>query len=289
MVRSSFGDFPASLRVAAPVLALMRVPAFLRVLALVAPLLLWSASVGAQQQALFRSNVSSTPVTALNGVAYEAYAGQWRNGVPMGQVAAEQLEIFQNLPFTGWLKADNHRAFAIGTPASCPYSWRSTGYPSPELAVEEALRYCTEKVLRFNQHQTDQCGCKIAMVNNQLFVDPAELSVPRIAPALWDFGNGSMVAGLLIYERIFGRNNPVQFVDSGGQLRCQGTYSASAVLIDNNFKINCDFASGVLKGKVGVKNLQSFNPHGEALVKDDNGQQIRLVVAKSILDYLEGK
>ena len=59
-------------------------------------------------------------------------------------------KIFQNIPFTGWLKAKNHRAFAIGTPASCPYSWRSTGYPTAEMAAEEALRYCTEKVLRFN-------------------------------------------------------------------------------------------------------------------------------------------
>ena len=250
---------------------------------------LFPSLVSAQQQELFRANVNSAPVTDPTAVKYEANAGAWRHGIPLKQIDPQQLEIFQNLPFTGWLKADNHRAFAIGTPASCPYSWRSTAYPTAEMAAEEALRYCTEKVLRFNQHQTEQCGCKLAMVNNILFVDPIELAVPKIAPALWDFGDGSMVAGLLIYDRIFGRNNPVQFVDAGGQLRCQGTYSASAVLIDNHFKINCDFAAGVLKGKVGVKNLQSFNPHGEALVQDSNGSQIRLVVAKSILDYLEGK
>jgi len=251
--------------------------------------LLSSHSASAQQQELFRSSVNSAAVTTMNGVELEAYTGQWRYGVPVAKVDPKGLEIFQNVPFTGWLKANNHRAFAIGTPTSCPYSWRSTAYPSAEMAAEEALRFCTEKVLRFNQHQTEQCGCKLAMVNNQLYVDPKELAVPRIAPALWDFGNGSMVAGLLVYERIFGRNNPVQFVDSGGQLRCQGTYSASAMLIDNSFKVNCDFAAGVLKGKVGVKNLQSFNPHGEAVVKDNDGNQIRLVVAKSILDYLEGK
>jgi len=251
--------------------------------------LLGPQSAQAQHQELFRSNINSAAVTTMGDVELEAYTGQWRYGVPVSRVDPKALEIFQNVPFTGWLKANNHRAFAIGTPSSCPYSWRSTAYPTAEMAAEEALRFCTEKVLRFNQHQTEQCGCKLAMVNNQLYVDPNELSVPRIAPALWDFGNGSMVAGLLVYERIFGRNNPVQFVDSGGQLRCQGTYSASAMLIDNSFKVNCDFASGVLKGKVGVKNLQSFNPHGEAVVKDNNGNQIRLVVAKSILDYLEGK
>lgn len=263
--------------------------AFIAIYAVCGLGVLQPTAASAQQQDLFRSSINSAPVTSLQMVELEAYTGQWREGVPASRVNAKSLEIFQNIPFTGWLKAKNHRAFAIGTPASCPYSWRSTGYPTAEMAAEEALRYCTEKVLRFNQHQTDQCGCKLAMVNNQLYVDPRELSVPRIAPALWDFGNGSMVASLLVYEQIFGRNKPVQFIDSGGQLRCQGTYSASAMLIDNSFKVNCDFAAGVLKGKVGVKNLQSFNPHGEAVVKDNQGNQIRLVVAKSILDYLEGK
>lgn len=263
--------------------------AFIGAFAFSALSLLLSQSAAAQQQDLFRSTVNSAPVNSMQATELEAYTGHWRTGVPATRVDPKALEIFQNIPFAGWLKAKNHRAFAIGTPPSCPYSWRSTGYPTAEMAAEEALRYCTEKVLRFNQHQTDQCGCKLAMVNNQLYVDPAEFAVPRIAPALWDFGNGSMVAGLLVYEQIFGGNNPVQFIDSGGKLRCQGTYSASAMLIDNSFKVNCDFADGVLKGKVGVKNLQSFNPHGEAVVKDNQGNQIRLVVAKSILDYLEGK
>lgn len=251
---------------------------------------LFAANVAlAQKQDLFRSNINASPVMSVAGVADEAYDGTWRNGVPIASISSDSLEIFQNIPFSGWLNAENHRAFAIGTPASCPYSWRSTGYPTAEMAAMEALQFCTEKVIRFNQHQEGSCGCKLAIVDNQLFVDPAELAVPRIAPALWDFGNGTMVAGLLVYDRIFGRNNPIQFVDSGGQLRCQGTYSASIALVDNSFRVNCDFASGTLKGKVGVKNLQSFNPHGEALVEDENGTRIRLVVAKSILDYLEGK
>lgn len=226
---------------------------------------------------------------AVRDVPGEAYSGSWREGVPVSPVSAESLEIFQNIPFSGWLKSENHRAFAIGTPASCPYSWRSTGYPTAEMAAQEALALCTEKVLRFNQHQAGNCGCKLALVDNQLFVDPAELAVPRIAPALWDFGDGTMVAGLLVYDRIFGRNNPVQFLDAGGRPRCQGTYSASVALVDNSFRVNCDFAKGPLKGKLGVKNLQSFNPHGEALVEDAEGAKFRLVVAKSILDYLEGR
>lgn len=278
MARPSLGDLHVRLRAA------LAAAATLVLLACLSP-----TGAAAQHQKLFRSTTDSTAVTSMDSIAFEAHAGTWRNGVPMVQIDPDQLEIFQSLPFAGWLKAENHRAFAIGTPRSCPYSWRSTAYPTPEMAAEEALRYCTEKVLRFNQHQNEQCGCKLAMVNNLLFVDPDELAFPRIAPALWDFGNGAMVAGLLIYERMFGRNNPVQFVDSGGRLRCQGTYSASAVLIDNSFKVNCDFASGVLKGKVGVKNLQTFNPHGEAVVSDKKGNEIRLVVAKSILDYLEGK
>lgn len=259
------------------------------VVCVVMALLAGSAPAAAQKQTLYRANVDASPVTTMNAVETEAYTGNWRHGVPTQAIDPSALEIFQNIPFTGWLSAKNHRAFAIGTPTSCPYSWRSTAYPSAEMAAEEALRHCTKQVLRFNQHQTEDCGCKLAMVNNMLFVDPAELALPKIAPALWDFGNGSMVPGLLVYERIFGRNNPVQFVDSGGQLRCQGTYTASAMLIDNSFKVNCDFAAGPLKGKVGVKNLKSFNPHGEAVVKDSNGSEIRLVVAKSILDYLEGK
>lgn len=243
----------------------------------------------AQEQALYRSNISSQPALSVEAAIAEAQYGQWRLGVPVTGLAADSLEIFQTIPFSGWLKADNHRAFAIGTPPSCPYSWRSSGYPTAERAAQEALQFCTEAVIRFNQHQAGNCGCKLAVVDNQVFVEPAELSLPRMAPALWDFGNGTMVAGLLVYERIFGRDNPVQFLDAGGQLRCQGTYSASIALVDNSFRVNCDFAQGTLKGRVGVKNLQSFNPHGEALVQDQSGTKFRLVVAKSILDYLEGK
>ena len=243
----------------------------------------------AQTQPLFRSSVTSTSVESIYSVPFEAFAGQWLGGVPTSPVDAASLEILQSFGFRGWLRSQNHRAFAIGAPESCPYSWRSSGYPNREMAVEAALTACVRGALKFNGHQPEQCGCRVAVVDNQLYVDAAALKVPKIVPALWDFGNGNLIVGVLQYDQLFGRDNAVQFRDNQGNLRCQGSFSASLALIDNSFRLNCDFATGVLRGSLGLRNLQSFNPHGETVVRTDDDRRIRFVVAQSIVDYVQGQ
>ncbi|MGB1147940.1 MAG: hypothetical protein ACPG4M_08610, partial [Alphaproteobacteria bacterium] len=56
----------------------------------------------AQKQDLFRSNINASPVMSVTGVANEAYDGTWRNGVPIASISSDSLEIFQNIPFSGW-------------------------------------------------------------------------------------------------------------------------------------------------------------------------------------------
>lgn len=247
------------------------------------------SSAQAQQQPLFRSSVTSQAIESIYSVPFEAFAGQWLGGVGTGPVDPRSLEVLQSFGFRGWLGARNHRAFAIGTPKSCPYSWRSSGYPNREMAVEAALAPCVRGALEFNAHQPEQCGCRIAMVDDQLYVDPADLAVPRIIPALWDFGSGNLIVGVVQYDRLFGQNNAVEFRDNQGELRCQGTFSASMALVDNRFKLNCDFADGVLRGSLRLRNLQSFNPHGETVVRDADNRRIRFVVAQAVGDYLQAQ
>ena len=50
-----------------------------------------------------------------------------------------------------------------------------------------------------------------------------------------------------------------------------------------------DFAEGVLRGSLRVRNLQSFNPHGETVVRDADNRRIRFVVAQAVVHYLEGR
>ena len=243
----------------------------------------------AQNQPLFRSSVTSEAVESIYSVPFEAFAGQWLNGVGTTPVDPRSLEILQSFGFRGWLRARNHRAFAVGTPASCPFSWRSSGYPNREMAVEAAMAPCVRGALEFNAHQPEQCGCRIALVDDQLYVDPADLAVPKIIPALWDFGEGNLIVGVIEYDRLFGEDNAVEFRDNLGDLRCQGTFSTSIALIDNRFQLNCDFAEGVLRGSLRVRNLQSFNPHGETVVRDADNRRIHFVVAQAVVHYLEGR
>lgn len=226
---------------------------------------------------------------SIYSVPFEAFAGQWLGGVGTSPVDPGSLEILQSFGFRGWLRARNHRAFAIGTPASCPFSWRSSGYPNREMAVEAAMAPCVRGALEFNAHQPEQCGCRIALVDDQLYVDPEDLAVPKIIPALWDFGEGNLIVGVIKYDRLFGEDNAVEFRDNVGDLRCQGTFSASIALVDNRFQLNCDFAEGVLRGSLRVRNLQSFNPHGETVVRDADNRRIRFVVAQAVVHYLEGR
>ena len=85
--------------------------AFIAIYAVCGLGVLQPTAASAQQQDLFRSSINSAPVTSLQMAELEAYTGQWREGVPASRVNAKSLEIFQNIPFTGWLKAKNHRAF----------------------------------------------------------------------------------------------------------------------------------------------------------------------------------
>ena len=108
------------------------------------------------------------------------------------------------------------------------------------------------------------------VVDDQL--DPEDLA-SQIIPALWDFGEGNLIVGVIKYDRLFGKITRSSSATSSA-IAVPGTFSASVALVDNRFQLNC-----VLRRRAAwqpARPICKLQPHGETMVRDaDNRDPLR--------------
>lgn len=229
--------------------------------------------------------VAATPgvsVYTYDQLIEEAATGTWRNPRLTGQVPASAAPLLRQLPFSRFHRLPQNRALALGHPETCPYSVRTNGFDTPQLAAATALEQCLIRVAQFEGYQAEKCGCRLGIVNDLILGDPATtLAIPDFVPTYIEVG-GTRVLGLLKHSGLRGSDMPVTFRDVGGQKRCTGTYTIGRLFVNNSFTLSCDMFDGPISGSVGIRDIRSFNPWGlyEGLASD--GTSVKIVIAKPL-------
>lgn len=236
----------------------------------------------AQAQSYGVAGQTGQPVYTYSQLIDEAAIGAWRQAVPGSRIASSSVPLLQQRPFSSFHREQSHRALVLGYPEACPYSVRTVGYDSPELAAAQALEQCLIRVAQFDGYQREGCGCRIAIVDDVIYGDPQEvLALPTVVPAYIQVGS-TRTLGLMHHSGIRGRDLAVTFTDVRGRERCSGSYSIGSLVVNNSFELSCDLFEGELSGTVRIQDWRSFNPWGRYEGNSSGGDRVLLTLARPL-------
>lgn len=118
----------------------------------------------------------------VNNVASSALVRSKSAGVPANPT---DYAYFRDA-HTGrdWLSERIFRAVAVGVPDACSVRYRTWGYSSLWVAVRAALSKCLVQVKHLASHTGAKCGCRVAAMDNTIFVTPDEFPNRHQLPSL---------------------------------------------------------------------------------------------------------
>jgi len=172
-----------------------------------------------------------------------------------------------------------HKALAFGYPEKCATYNASWRYSSGKLAVEQALDRCLKRVQGTSHHVGIRCGCRLAAVNNTVFLSPEELVFRKVMPAIAlvkDHKGRKEILGYIKSSGRTGRDQSLDFYTQSDRKVCEGQYAIGGLAMQGDAYLNC--FDGRIKGDAvfkvaGFKEGQAF---GTALVKA-GGNELLLV------------
>ncbi|MGE0256060.1 MAG: hypothetical protein AB7N54_18170 [Alphaproteobacteria bacterium] len=188
----------------------------------------------------------STPIVALERgdipSIIDEIAALDRTGAPATDLARVEL-VARTDEGRRWAATSGHRALALGTPGHCPFIAGSRAGASAGEAVASALGRCLEGVARIAAERGQDCGCRVAAVDDALLLEPAALrwrellatvvvrrradGQPRqVTPAFLEMGPAGREA------------RPVRLIDRRGAEICTGTHSETRPG-DGNLRLAC--------------------------------------------------
>ncbi|MBM3560530.1 MAG: hypothetical protein FJX53_11770 [Alphaproteobacteria bacterium] len=175
---------------------------------------------GAPLIALDRDDISSVvrDVAALG-----------RTGAPVTDLARVEL-VARTEERRRWAATGGHRALALGTPVHCPFIAGSRAGASAGEAVASALGRCFDGVGRIAAERGQDCGCRIAAVDDMLLVEPAalrwrELLATVVVRRRADGGQRQVTPAFLEMGPPVLAARPVRLIDRHGTEICAGTRS----------------------------------------------------------------
>lgn len=174
-------------------------------------------------------------VDGSNLITYES--GRWVNNIASSALVRSKSAGVPANPtdyayfrdaHTGrdWLSERIFRAVAVGVPDSCSVRYRTWGYTSPWVAVRAALSKCLVQVKHLASHTGAKCGCRVAAMDNTIFVTPDEFPYRHELPSLLSVRSESSrekrqeVLGILDLNNLEGR---FTFRNLKGVTVCSGT------------------------------------------------------------------
>ncbi|WP_135080278.1 hypothetical protein [Terasakiella sp. SH-1] len=190
----------------------------------------------------------------------------------------------QNYPFftqnsfgQNWLKQSSHKVITIGYPKECAtYNarWRHRNLFD---AIERTMTTCLSRVKEFSKHTGKKCGCRIAAINNNVFLTPEELPFRRNLPAIAlvkDTRGRKEILGYASTTGRTGQNQPMDFFTQSGEKVCTGRYNLGSLSFKGDAQLNC--FGGRIKGPAVFKvaGYREGQAYGTALVNAGENQLI---------------
>ena len=122
-----------------------------------------------------------------------------------------------------------------------------------------AMRRCARHRAGFHRHtERRDCGCRLAVVNDVLLMDPSQLNWRQRAPGLLFRGTGEPLHVMAAYVDGIGANLPMTIYDRSGAAICQGRYSVDPIEVIfgfGPFSLTCDGGAVAASGKLSVKKV----------------------------------
>lgn len=213
-----------------------------------------------------------------NLVAYEhhqirdiAYRGDDYAGVKGRVIAPGEYPFFSKNSFgIHWAQQRRHKVIVVGYPQKCATYNSRWGHAKAFQAIERAMNTCLTRVQELGKHLGTKCGCRLAALNNTVFLSSKELpfrkTLPAIALVKDDSGRREILGYALTSGRT-GKKQPMDFYTQSDRQVCTGHYDLGAMSTQGKAYLNC--FTGRIKGPAVFKvaGFREGQAYGTALVK----------------------
>lgn len=176
-----------------------------------------------------------------------------------------------------WVRARNNKAIAIGYPAACATYNSRWGHGRAFQAIERTMNTCLSRVKELGQHLGKKCGCRLAALNNTVFLSSQDLpfrkNLPAIALVKDDKGRREILGYALTTGRT-GKKQPMDFYTQSDRKVCTGHYDLGELSTQGKAYLNC--FNGRIKGPAVFKvaGFREGQAYGTALVKAGENELI---------------
>lgn len=207
------------------------------------------------------------------------------------QVSVNRYDLFNKGGsfFQRWPNGALHRAIAIGSPERCGMKYAWTGQNSPQDAIVAALKGCLQDVGKMSKTVGTPCGCKVAAWDQNVLVDPVDLSYRQQSPALAMITpkgghKGQEILGYIQYDGTV-RSGPMSlsFYNMDKKLICEGHFELDQETLSGAMSLSC--FDGQIKGEGTFKTdgIRQGRTYGTAQA-DTDGEKILVVYGLSDAD-----
>jgi len=172
----------------------------------------------------------------------------------------------------------NHRVMAIGHPKQCGAYYGSGPFTSLEYGIQRTLNRCLERLKSTGENANVDCGCRIAMINETVYLTPDDFSFRTTLPAVAlvkDTQRGRQeILGYAVTTGRSGHKQPLSFHTSQDRAVCTGHYSITPYGTRGDAFFNC--FDGQIQGPAlfKVAGYHEGQPYGTILIKAGENELI---------------
>ena len=219
---------------------------------------LFGAQKARADELIWQTGKGTNTLFNLGDAAVYAYTFDFSKGSNDRRVATKLVPYFNSPYGRKWLEKPMPRAIALGYPETCGFSWQSWNADSQRGAARMALEQCLIKVRRIQEHQPARCGCLLAAVDNQIFIEPEKFVFPSYAPIVVvdrSTEDERAFPALMKHSGFEGEDLPIAIFDANGEKLCKGTYGIGTLGIPGDFSLRCFKEVEELSGSVNIVGL----------------------------------
>lgn len=220
-----------------------------------------------------------------NLVAYEggqardvAYRGSRYAHVSGQAIGPGEYPFFTKSSFgSQWVRSRKNKAIAVGYPESCATYNSRWGHYKVFQAIEMTMHTCLTRVKELSKHLGKKCGCRLAALNNTVFLSPNELAFRKTLPAIAlvkDERGRREILGYAITTGRTGQDQQMTFYTQNDRQVCKGHYDIGKLSTQGKAYLNC--FNGRIKGPAVFKiaGYREGQAYGTALIKAGENELI---------------
>jgi hypothetical protein len=219
---------------------------------------------------LIAYNSADLPSVEVQVMRYKSMRGQVLN--------VSQYPFFIENSFgKDWLQKPKHRAIAIGYPPQCATYNGRWHHSKMKATIRRTLQDCLNRMAELGRHLGKKCGCRLAALDERIFVNPDDLPFRKQLPAIAlvkDEKGRKEILGYALTTGRTGQKQPFNFYTQNDKKVCDGEYNLASLSMKGKAHLDC--FGGKIKGPAlfKVAGFRDGQAYGTALVNAGDNQLI---------------